>query len=108
MADATPARRGYTVDFIPSTTRNSVFLGNPVLDNMMHAILALSAEVWADKRRLKVIEALMAAKHEVTPASIEAYVPTAEQDAAWTAERDLMIKMTFGALVTAPGAPSGS
>ena len=35
----------------------------------------------------------------VTPAAIEAYVPTPEEVNAWDAERDLMVKLTFGSLV---------
>ena len=108
MAETTSSKPTHTVDFIPSATRNAVFLGNPVLDNMMHAILALSAEVWADKRRLKVIESLLTAKREVTFESIEQYVPTAEQEKAWAAERDLMIKTTFGVLMNGAGAPGAS
>jgi hypothetical protein len=106
MADATSSRPTYAVDFIPTSTRNGVFLGNPVIDNMMHAIIALGAEVWADKRRLKIIESLLEAKIEVTRASIEAYMPTPEQEKAWAAERDLMIKSTFGALVNAGNPPA--
>jgi hypothetical protein len=99
MADKTASGPTYTVDFIPSATRNAVFLGNPTLDNMMHAMLALGAEVWADKRRLKIIESLLSAKREVNFESIETYVPTPEQEKAWAAERDQMIKTTFGVLV---------
>jgi hypothetical protein len=105
MANATSSKDTHTVDFIPSETRNAVFLGNPNLDNMMHAIIALGAEIWADKRRLKVIEALLSAKQHVTLEAIEAYVPTPEQEKAWTEERDLMIKTTFGVLVSAAPAP---
>ena len=99
MPDVKSQKPTHTVDFIPSQTRNAVFLGSPVLDGMMHAILALGAEMWADKRRLKIIESLLSAKRDVTFESIEAYVPTPEQEKAWTAERDQMIKTTFGSLV---------
>jgi hypothetical protein len=105
MADTASSRPTYTVEFIPSTTRAAVFLGNPVLDSMMHSILALGAEVWADKRRLKIIESLLASKREVTFESIEAYVPTPEQEKAWAAERDLMIKSTFGGLLSIAPTP---
>jgi hypothetical protein len=108
MADTVSSKPTYTVEFIPSVTRNAVFLGNPVLDNMMHAIIALSAEVWAGQRRLKVVESLLASKRDVTFESIETYVPTPEQEKAWAAERDLMIKTTFGALLNGGDAPSGS
>ncbi len=103
MADAKPGKPVHTTDFIPSATRDAVFLGNPILDNMMHAILALGAEVWADKRRLKVIESLLSARQPVTAETIEAFVPTAAQEKAWAAERDAMIQTTFGVLVNGSG-----
>jgi hypothetical protein len=105
MADSSAPRPTYTTEFIPSATRNAVFLGNPILDGMMHSILALGAEVWADKRRLKIIESLLTEKREVSFDSIENYVPTPEQEKAWTAERDLMIKTTFGSLVNIAAVP---
>jgi hypothetical protein len=105
MANASNGSADYATDFIPSQTREAVFLGNPVLDKMMDAILALGAEVWADKRRLKVIESLLAAKQPVTAETIEAYVPTAEQLKAWAEERDTMIQLAFGGLVNTGGAP---
>jgi hypothetical protein len=99
MPELNSKRPTYTVDFIPGDTRNSVFLGNPLLDGMVTSLLALGAEVWAGKRRLKVIESLMAAKREVTPAAIEAYVPTPEEERAWEAERDQLVKLFFGSLL---------
>jgi hypothetical protein len=39
--------------------------------------------------------------------SIESYLPTPEQEKAWAAERDLMIKNAFGPFI-APITPSGS
>ena len=96
MPELKSDRPTYTVDFVPGDTLGAVFLGNPILDNLMHTVMALGAELWAAKRRIKVIESLLAAKKDVSPAAIEAYVPTDEQLAEWTAERDLMIKLTYG------------
>ncbi|MCB2109241.1 MAG: hypothetical protein KDE14_16135 [Rhodobacteraceae bacterium] len=91
-------RATHTVSFIPGDTRGTVFLGNPVLDNMMHVIFAMGAEMWTTKRRLKIVESLLAAKRDVTPEAIENYVPTPEEDAAWTAERDSIVKTMYSAL----------
>jgi len=99
MPELKSKRPTHTVDFIPGDTRNSVFLGNPLLDGMVTSIMALGAEVWANRRRLKVIESLMAAKRDVTPAAIEAYVPTPDEERAWEAERDQLVKLTFGSMV---------
>jgi hypothetical protein len=104
MAEAKLNKPDHTLGFIPSETRDAVFLGNPVLDSMMHVILALGAEVWAGKRRLKVVESLLAAKQPVTAETIEAYVPTSDEEKAWTAERDQIIQLSFGGLVNGGGA----
>ena len=90
-------RPTYTVEAIPSDITNSVFLGNPALDNVMSCIIAMSAEMWATKRRMKVLESLLA-KKGVTPEMIEGYVPTAEEAAAWEKERDRFISLAMGPL----------
>ena len=90
-------RPTYTVDAIPSDITNSVFLGNPALDNVTSCIIAMSAEMWATKRRMKVIESLLA-KKGVTPQMIESYVPTAEENAEWEKERDRFISLAMGPL----------
>ena len=38
-------RPTYTTDAIPSDIKNSLFLGNPALDNLMSCVIAMGAEV---------------------------------------------------------------
>ena len=90
-------RPTYASDFIPSDVERAVFLGNPILDNMMTSLIALGAEVWSNRRRMKVVEALLAEKG-VTAEMIETYMPTAEQDAEWQKDRDRFIDLTYGPL----------
>lgn len=106
MPELNSKRPTHTVDFIPGDTRGRAFLGNPLMDGMVSSIMALGAELWATKRRMKVIESLMAAKRDVTPAAIEAYVPTPDEVKAWEAERDQMVKLTFSSLVIKGDQPS--
>ena len=68
---------------------------------MMTAMIALGSEVWANRRRMKIIEALLEKKGSVTAEMIETYMPTEEEETAWQAERDQFIKATFGALTRA-------
>ena len=74
---ASDAKRATThvAEAVPSDVRNSVFLGNAALDNVVSCLIAMSAEVWATKRRMKVMEALLA-KNGVRSEDIEKYVPT--------------------------------
>ena len=91
-------RPTYASDFIPSDVERAVFLGNPILDNMMTSLIALGAEVWSNRRRMKVVEALLAEKG-VTNAMIEKYMPTSEEEAEWQKDRDRFIDLTYSPLL---------
>ena len=91
-------RPTYASDFIPSDVEKAVFLGNPILDNMMTSLIALGAEVWSNRRRMKVVEALLAEKG-VTNAMIEKYMPTADEEAEWQKDRDRFIDLTYSPLL---------
>jgi len=97
MADTKFNRPTYAAKAIPSDINNAVFLGNPVLDNLVSVVIALGGELWATKRRMKVMEAVMA-KKGITSDMLEKYVPTAEEAAAWEKDRDRFIELTFGPL----------
>ena len=108
MPEVKSNRPTHTVDFIPAQDGRTVsFMGNPVLDNLMHTVVALGAELWAVKRRGKIVEALLAQKKQVTPEAIEAYVPTPAQQKAWEEERDAMVKATYGSFAIAASDAAG-
>lgn len=96
MADSKTKRKSYTADFIKSDTDEAVFLGNPLMDDMMTSIIALGAEVWANRRRTRIIELLMEKEGAVTREMIEAYVPTEDEEAEMRKERDAFIQLTYG------------
>jgi hypothetical protein len=100
MADDKKAgpRTKVASDFIKGDTDSAVFLGNPHIDNLMSIVIALGAEVWADRQRNRIIEHLLETKGKVTKAMIEEYVPTEEQKTAWATERDLMTKRVYSVL----------
>lgn len=97
MAKLKTTRPTYTADAIPSDITDAVYLGNPVLDNLVSTVIAMGSEMWETKRRLKVVEALLEEKG-VTAEMIEKYEPTAAQVAAWEADRDSFIDLAFGPL----------
>ena len=80
-------RPTYASDFIKSDIEEVVFLGDPILDNLLTTVMALTAELWADRRRNLVIQRLLADRG-ITSEMIETYMPTEEEEAAWEAERD--------------------
>ncbi|MBM3513415.1 MAG: hypothetical protein FJX59_06840 [Alphaproteobacteria bacterium] len=87
-------RATHTSDYVKNDTHNAVFMGNPVIDDMMTAIISLSSDVWAVKRRQKVMESLLASKG-ITREMVENYMPTEAETAEWQSERDTYIRRTF-------------
>lgn len=94
MATTKTDRVTHTQDFVKSDTHNAVFMGHPQMDDMMTALISLSSDMWAIKRRQKVMERLLAAKG-ITAEMVENYMPTAAETAEWQAERDTFIRRTF-------------
>ena len=98
QSDPKPAPRPtYAAEAIPSDVKTGMFLGNPALDNVVSCVIAMSAEMWSMRRRMKVMEAILA-DSGVTPDRIEKYVPTDVQKVAWEQDRDRFISMTLGPL----------
>jgi hypothetical protein len=87
--------RTYTSESIKSDTDRAVMLGNAATDNAVSALMALGAEVWAIRRRLKIIESLLVKHAAITAEMIETYVPTAAETARWQSERDAFVKLLF-------------
>lgn len=93
------SRPTYAIDYIPSETQDGVFLGSAAFDASIRLNVVLGAELWAAKRHLKIVDSLMAKNIMPTSAKVEAYVPTAEEEKAWAAERDQLIKDKMGPLI---------
>lgn len=93
MADkAAVDPKTYTTEYIKSDYETLSFLGNPHVDALSKALQILAAEVWISRKRLHVIESLMDKNIPVTRASIQAYMPSPEEQQAWKADRDTMIE----------------
>ena len=89
---------GYTADFIKSDTDQATFMKDPAMDHLMTALVSISTEIWVQARRMKIVERLLEDHGKVTREMIEGYRPSAEEEAAWRAERDSFIERTFGSI----------
>lgn len=109
MSDKVEKGRTRAAPFIPADTDAAVFLGNPHIDNLMSVVIALGAEIWADRQRMKVVERLLETEGQATAAMIEAYVPTDAEKEAWEAERMEMVERVYSVLSrdTSKGRPFG-
>lgn len=96
--DVDSGRPTYAADFIKHDIEEAVFLGHPVLDNLVNVVLALSAEVWANRRRGRIVEALLK-EQGITAEMIENYMPSAEDEAEWDADRARFVKATLRPLM---------
>jgi hypothetical protein len=93
-----PERLKAASDFIKADADNAVFLGNPHIDNLMTIVIAIGAEIWADRQRMRIIEHLMETKGKVTKDMVEQFIPSDEQKAAWATERDAMAKRVYSVM----------
>lgn len=96
-------RKSASDGFIPADAENITLFPQQVIDNLMHAMIALGAEMWTMRRRMYVLEKVLE-KAGVSSTDVELYKPTAEEQAAWQAERDVFIKRTFAAMTRKGGA----
>jgi hypothetical protein len=91
-----------------SDTDRAVFLGHPSIDHLVTAVTALSAEVWSVRRRMKVLESVLEKQTAMTREMLELYVPTADEQAQWAADRDAMVRLVFDAFAQVGDTPYGS
>lgn len=88
-------KKTYAAPYIPSDIGRAVHLGNPHIDNLYEAVMALGANLWAAQRRLRIHEAVMAKHGKLTPELVEQYLPTKAEQDAWNDERNAMITQIF-------------
>jgi hypothetical protein len=108
MPDQKPTQRPtYTTTPIKSDSDSAVFLGNPHLDNLMTVVIALGAEIWSDRQRLRIVERLLEQHGRVSHEMIEQYVPSPEERKLWQSEREAMVRRVYDVMArdTSKAAP---
>ncbi len=102
-ATESKARKSASDGFISADSDNVTLFPQQVVDNMMHVLIDLGAELWAVRRRMAILERVLE-KVGVSSNDVEVYVPSAEDQAAWRQERDIYISRAFGAMTRKGGA----
>lgn len=74
------------------------FFRDPTIDRLIDTVIALGAELWVQKDRMRVVEALLAEKGTVTAAEIEAHRDSKEEAQRLAAERDAFVRQLYGSL----------
>ena len=98
MATDNTGRLGAETDYIPHDAENMVLLGNAHIDNLMHMVVALGAEMWTGQQRVKIMETLLTKHGKVTTEMIETYEPTEEEIETWAVERRAMIDRVYSVM----------
>lgn len=97
MAENKTDRQTFATKAIKSDINDAVFLGNPLIDNIISSMMAMGTEMWSMRRRMKVMESVLTSKG-VTTDMLEAYVPTPDETVAWEKDRDRFIDLVYGPL----------
>jgi hypothetical protein len=67
----------------------------PTVDAMFTSMMALSANVWAIQRRLRIMEILMEKNGKVTREMVEQYMPTAAEKEQLEKERNAFVNELY-------------
>jgi hypothetical protein len=86
----------------PIVGDNPIYLADPALDATIRMVVELAAQVWVDRERLLVMEALLAERGVVTREALEAYKPTEQMAAAIKAQRNQFVAEVFKPLRSLP------
>ncbi|MSO98476.1 MAG: hypothetical protein EXR11_09705 [Rhodospirillaceae bacterium] len=92
---ATSTRAEFTTEAIKADIEKVSFMGHPLFDNMMTALIAIGAEIWTERRQRLVLEKLLAQKG-ITKDMVEQFVPSVDDEAAWRKEREVMVERIYG------------
>lgn len=79
------------------------FLPHPLLDRLLESVMVLSAELWVERDRRRVLEKLLAERGIVSDEDIESYTPNAEEDAERARLRSQLTHRVLGPLAKTGG-----
>jgi hypothetical protein len=82
--------------------KGRTYFDDVVIDNIIDALLELSAAVWTHHDRVIVLEKVLAAKGISVTNEIEAHLPDDEEIRARTEERDVFVQRIFGSFIRRP------
>jgi hypothetical protein len=98
----TTAHTTAATEFIDHGSETYTFLSDPVVDALVQVVIELGAETWITRRRMLVLERVMAERGLLPADLIETYTPTPADQALWRQERDRMLKSVYAALARRP------
>jgi hypothetical protein len=83
---------------LPAPGTEPAFLGDPVVDQLLEAVIALSAEVWIERDRRMLLESLLEEKGLVARNELEMRVSPAEEKDDRARAREELVHRVLGSL----------
>lgn len=83
----------------PASDRHVTFLPDPIMDNLLRAVVTLSMELSVTRERLKSLEQVLGDLGQPVTDRIEALAMTPEDDAARRGERERLIASILAPIV---------
>ncbi len=87
---------------VPSSQENRTYFDDPAVDQVMQVVLALSAEVWVLRDRVRAVEEQLEARGTLDRSKLEDLSTDPEVLAARSKERDAFVQAVLGSLLNAP------
>ncbi|MDF0543658.1 hypothetical protein PX699_15005 [Sphingobium sp. H39-3-25] len=83
----------------PAADRHVTFLADPIMDNLLRAVVTLTMELSVTRERLKSLEQVLGDLGQPVTERIDALAVTAEDDAVRRAERERMIESILAPII---------
>ncbi len=81
---------------VPQPGQEPAFLRDPALDQLLDAVLALTAELWIERDRRIILEQLLTAEGVLKPAAVELHRSDAALQAQRDAARESLVRRVIG------------
>ena len=74
------------------------FLPHPVMDRLLESVMVLSAELWVERDRRRILEQLLQDRGILSAEDIERYTPSAEAESERARQRSQLTHRVLGPL----------
>ena len=71
------------------------YFDHPVLDHLVETVMQLGSELWTTRRRLELLEKVLADAGALPDDAVELYMPSAEEVESEAARRDAFVRRVY-------------
>ena len=74
---------------------NPQYFDHPVLDHLVETAMQLGSELWATRRRLELLEKVLANAGALSEHAVDLYMPSAEEAREEATKRDAFVQRLY-------------